>query len=186
MKRQAIKILLLSVSLGWATQSISQGIAPKTNAPAIDLGRQVKIYPATPLKKILWGGAALIGPGDQYMPIPLYGYSVKELGRDIALKALLESAKGNVHVAIAKGDDSDAYMVQGVRVNPEGDVKLEDAWDKFLKDNSEDYVNNNWLIAFTRPLKVDDKKIVKEAEFITFSYLWQTLSENQSSTRLDP
>ncbi|WP_424947646.1 hypothetical protein [Candidatus Spongiihabitans sp.] len=175
MNKQTIKTLILSVALGWAMQSISQDDVSETNIPAIYfVGDPIKTYPATPLKKILWGGVALINPSDQYTPVPLYGYSVDGLWDTVYEKALIEAAKGNVHIAMVKWDRPSAgvYTIQGVRVNPMAEEKFKSSWNQFRKDNIKDDSGTNWLIAFTRPLKFDDKNVVKETEFIVSPGLW--------------
>ena len=203
MNERTIKAVVLSVALGWATQGVAQDAASSESAthmttkegatqgvaqdaasyaisfsPAISLvGSPIRMQPATLLDKFIWAGVALINPGNEYAPVPLYGYQVKdllELDRDMYKKALIEAGKGNVHIAIAvaKKDSSGEntyYNLQGLLVKPEVEKSFRGEWDEFLKKS----IKGNEFIAFTRTLKLGDENgVKKKIEFIATPNLW--------------
>ena len=154
------------------------------------LGSAVTTHPANFLNKFLWACTMLFNLGDSYTQIPLYGYSKDNMseyygeghprrrGRldrleefymeEFYMQALNEVARGNAHMAVVRQHFSQVitYSLYGVFVKTS---KIEEIKSYLMGLDEDD------LIAFTRPLKYDDYIPRIEGEFITSPSLWPDL-----------
>ncbi len=188
MSKRAIKALILSAALVWATQAIAQQVSSDNNSAIRWAGDRINIFHADIPRKLLWAGVALINPRSEYTPVPLYGYPMKvstvsgsEKEADwenVFINVLGEAAKGNVHIAIVfpTEGENDVYEARGIWV---GENFNEAEWNKFRKNSIQ---STNALMAFTRPLNKETYKFAKEKEeeFIALPRVWQKSPQSKN------
>lgn len=189
MSNWTIRVLILSMALGWTTRIAADNHSP----PAIEFTTTppTAIDPAGIGQKLLWAAITVINLEDEYKLIPLYGYPVSTLNEETQLHELAEAAVGNVNVAIlcpspGAGNAHDVepgsvYTGQGIRISGnESDVadpeQLKEPWAAFRNDDST--FCDEALLAFTRPLgSTPSSELAASAgvpqEFVTWSKLWQ-------------
>ena len=183
-----IKALIFSgLAIFWVSQVIAQPLGSGTytspyseggaDGPVlIQIGNPVDIYPTNIPKKLYWIGVALFNSSAQYTPIPLHGYRISDLNKDnknIAIKALLEAAAGNIHMAmLLPNGNGGAYQAWSIQVNKDNNSQNETdmsaAWDQFQITHN---ISDNALMALTRPLR--SGLATKQDEFIVLPNFWQ-------------
>lgn len=195
MNNWTIKLLVLSMILGWTTRIAADSHSSdqaETPQPEIEFANPpTAIDRAGIPQKLLWAAITMINLEDEYKLIPLYGYPISELDEEIQLQELTEAAAGNVNVAIlcppsgagnAQGDEAEpVYTGQGLRVSGnESDVadpaRLRVSWEDFRNREISTRCDDA-LIALTRPLPdtaSSDLRAPNEIpmEFVTWSRLW--------------
>ncbi len=156
-----IKLLVLSIFLGWTAQNFAQEHSSET--PGIELTGPAKVKPVDILDKILWGGGVLFNLSKKEGPIPLYSYEISELPVDTTLKALSLAAEGKVHMAILIFNDPHNKSIGqawGLRVphdwsSDSGEEWKKEEWENFKTELFAEK-GNDVDIAFTRPLALND------------------------------
>lgn len=195
MNNWTIKLLILSMILGWTTTTAAES---HSSDPAEALLPEFEFAnPPTTIdragipQKLLWAAITVINLKDEYKLIPLYGYPISDLDEESQLQELIEAAAGNVNVAIlcppsgaenAQGNDAEpVYTGQGLRISGnksevENPARLREPWKDF-RDHEISALCDDALIALTRPLpdtassnsRMSDENPL---EFVTWSNLW--------------
>ncbi len=195
MSNWTIKLLVLSMILGWTTTTVAESHFPdraETPLPEIEFANPpTAIDRAGIPQKLLWAAITVINLKDEYKLIPLYGYPISGLDEATQLQELTEAAAGNVNVAIlcppsgaenTQGDNAEpVYTGQGLRISGnESDVenpaRLRERWEDF-RNHEISGLCDDALIALTRPLldtassnsRTSDENPL---EFVTWSNLW--------------
>ena len=195
MNQRTIKALVLSIFCVWSMQPIAQDTVNESadDSPGIELvDPPTEVEPPSIPQRLIWAWATLLGSGDPYTRIPLYGYPVSALPEDVTLEALSVAAEGNVHIALLRPRDSQAgqddtgmtYTGQGVRLagnwndseDQETLSRRREILQNFLQSNN---INeSDAVLAFTRPLAAEafaagTNGSPEIREFVTSSSLWE-------------